>query len=107
LVACLFCVCALLCYVEALRRADHSSKESYRLWINHETEKAARAHKGCRNKNIYSLPPTSSWHGAQSRAQITLLSLLLIVVSLPGHPRPILGPTQIPFQWVPGAPSPG
>jgi hypothetical protein len=35
-------------YVEALRLADHSSKESCRLWIDQESEKAARAHKGCR-----------------------------------------------------------
>jgi hypothetical protein len=35
-------------YVESLRRADHLSKESYRLWIDQETENAVRAHKGCR-----------------------------------------------------------
>jgi hypothetical protein len=29
-----FCVCVVLCLgIEALRRADHPSKESYRLWI--------------------------------------------------------------------------
>jgi hypothetical protein len=35
--------------MEALRRADHLSKESYRLQIDQETVKAARAHKGCRD----------------------------------------------------------
>jgi hypothetical protein len=44
----LFCVCAVLCLEEALRRADHSSKESYRLWIDQETEKEASAYKGCK-----------------------------------------------------------
>jgi hypothetical protein len=39
----LFCV-----QVAALRRADPPSKESYRLCIDYETEKAAKAHKGCR-----------------------------------------------------------
>jgi hypothetical protein len=34
--------------VEALRWADHSFKESCRLWVDQETEKEARAHKGCR-----------------------------------------------------------
>jgi hypothetical protein len=28
----LFCVCAVLCLGRGLARADHSSKESYRLW---------------------------------------------------------------------------
>jgi hypothetical protein len=43
---CLGCICVysvsvLSCdYVEALRRADHSSKESYRLWIDKDTEKS-------------------------------------------------------------------
>jgi hypothetical protein len=40
---CLFCV-----QVAALRRADPRSKESYRLCIDQETEKAAKVHKGCR-----------------------------------------------------------
>jgi hypothetical protein len=31
-----------------LRRAEHSSKESYRLCIDEGTEKAVKAHKGCR-----------------------------------------------------------
>jgi hypothetical protein len=35
----LFCVCVVLC---ALRRADPPSKESYRLCINEEIEKAAK-----------------------------------------------------------------
>jgi hypothetical protein len=35
-------------YVDALQRVDNSSKDSYRLWIDQETEKAAKAHKGCR-----------------------------------------------------------
>jgi hypothetical protein len=39
----LFCVCVDLC-VEALRRADHSSKESYRLCKkDYETKVEARA----------------------------------------------------------------
>jgi hypothetical protein len=43
-------------WVEALRRTDHSSKESYRLWIDQETEKAASAHKACTAiKNIYQI----------------------------------------------------
>jgi hypothetical protein len=33
---------------EALRRADPPSKESYRLCIGKETEKAVKVHKGCR-----------------------------------------------------------
>jgi hypothetical protein len=35
----LFCVCAALC----VGRADIPSKESYRLHINYETEKGAKA----------------------------------------------------------------
>jgi hypothetical protein len=34
--------------VAALRRVDPLSKESYRLCINQETEKAARVRKDCR-----------------------------------------------------------
>jgi hypothetical protein len=43
----LFCVCVVLC---ALQRADHSSKESYRLCEkDYEPEEGARAQqKGCR-----------------------------------------------------------
>jgi hypothetical protein len=39
------CVCAVLCVqVAALQRADHSSKESYRLYKNdYGTEEEARA----------------------------------------------------------------
>jgi hypothetical protein len=37
----LFCV-----LVEALRLADPPSKESYRLCMDEETEKAAKVHKG-------------------------------------------------------------
>jgi hypothetical protein len=47
------CVCVCVCvyilfmlssvYVEALRRVDHSSKESYRLCKKDETEEEARA----------------------------------------------------------------
>jgi hypothetical protein len=39
----LFCV-----YVAALQRADPPSKGSYRLCMDEENEKAAKAHKGCR-----------------------------------------------------------
>jgi hypothetical protein len=39
----LFCV-----YVAALRRADPPSKESYKLCMDSETEKATKVHKGCR-----------------------------------------------------------
>jgi hypothetical protein len=42
----LFCV-----QVAALRRGDPPSKESYRLCIDYETEKAAKVHKGCRAIN--------------------------------------------------------
>jgi hypothetical protein len=48
---CVYSVFVLPCVkVEALRRADHSSKESYRLYIkDHETEEEARAQqKGSR-----------------------------------------------------------
>jgi hypothetical protein len=34
--------------MEALRRADPSYKEFYRLFIDEETEKAAKVHEGCR-----------------------------------------------------------
>jgi hypothetical protein len=46
----LFYVCAVLCEVAALRRADHSSKESYRLRKNdYGTEVEAQGPtKGCR-----------------------------------------------------------
>jgi hypothetical protein len=38
------CLCCPVCKVAALRRADHSSKESYRLCKkDYETEKEARA----------------------------------------------------------------
>jgi hypothetical protein len=59
---CLVCVCVysvfvLSCvYVEALRRADHSSKESYRLYNDHETENQRPGPKGAVGsvkKNIY------------------------------------------------------
>jgi hypothetical protein len=39
----LFCV-----LVAALRWANSPSKESYRLCIDQETEKAAKVHKGCK-----------------------------------------------------------
>jgi hypothetical protein len=42
----LFCVCAVLCAVAALRQADHTSKESYRVCIDYETEKAAKVQQG-------------------------------------------------------------
>jgi hypothetical protein len=46
---CVYSVCAALCVqVAALRRADPPSKESYRLYIDQETEIAAKAHKGWR-----------------------------------------------------------
>jgi hypothetical protein len=48
---CVYSVFVLSCvYVEALRRADHSSKESYRLCKkDYETEEEARAkQRGCR-----------------------------------------------------------
>jgi hypothetical protein len=35
-------------YVAALRRADPPSKESYRVYIDYESEKAAKVHNGCR-----------------------------------------------------------
>jgi hypothetical protein len=57
---CLVCVCVysmsvLSCvYIETLRRADHSSKESYRLQNDHETEKAeGRTQGGCRASEKY------------------------------------------------------
>jgi hypothetical protein len=49
---CLVCVCVYSVfvlssvYVEALRQADHSSKESYRLKNDHETEKQMSWPKG-------------------------------------------------------------
>jgi hypothetical protein len=45
---CAFTLCLLPCvYVAALRRADHSSKESYRLRKNdYGTEEEARAQQG-------------------------------------------------------------
>jgi hypothetical protein len=43
-IVCVYSVFVLLCVqVEALRRADPPSKESYRLWIGSETEKAGKA----------------------------------------------------------------
>jgi hypothetical protein len=40
----LFCVCVVLCVGSGLARADHSPKESYRLWKkDYETEEEARA----------------------------------------------------------------
>jgi hypothetical protein len=36
-------------YVAALRRADLPSKEAYRVFIDQETEKAAKVHKVCRS----------------------------------------------------------
>jgi hypothetical protein len=45
---CVYSVFVLSCVqVAVLRRADHSSKESYRLCIHYGTEKAAKAHTGC------------------------------------------------------------
>jgi hypothetical protein len=43
----LFCV-----YVAAFERAHPPSKETYRLRIDYETEKAANAHKGCKAADI-------------------------------------------------------
>jgi hypothetical protein len=46
---CVFILFVLFCvYVEALWRADPPSKESYRLCVDQETEKAAKVHKGYR-----------------------------------------------------------
>jgi hypothetical protein len=43
----LFCVCVVLCVGSGLRRADHSSKESYRLCKNvYETDEEAWAQPG-------------------------------------------------------------
>jgi hypothetical protein len=46
---CFYSVFVLFCaQVAALRQADSSSKESYQLCMDEETEKAAKVHKGCR-----------------------------------------------------------
>jgi hypothetical protein len=40
---------SILCmYIWGLRLADHSSKQSYRLWVDQETEKESRAREDCR-----------------------------------------------------------
>jgi hypothetical protein len=50
---CVYSVLVLSCvYVAALRRADPPSKEFYRLYIDKETEKEVKVHKGCRATDI-------------------------------------------------------
>jgi hypothetical protein len=45
---CVYSVFVFFCVqVAALRQADPPSKESYRLRMDYETEKAAKVHKGC------------------------------------------------------------
>jgi hypothetical protein len=64
-----FSVFVLSCVqVEALRRANHSSKESYRPKIDQEPEIAARAHKGCRaieKKNYKNYNSIADLHNLQ------------------------------------------
>jgi hypothetical protein len=45
---CVYSVCVAVCVGSGLRRADPPSKESYRLCMNYETEKAAKVNKGCK-----------------------------------------------------------
>jgi hypothetical protein len=46
-IVCVYSVFVLFCvYVEAFRRADPPSKESYRLWIDEETEKIGQGPQG-------------------------------------------------------------
>jgi hypothetical protein len=45
---CIYFVFVLCMQVAALRQVDSPPEESYRLCIDHETEKATNVHKGCR-----------------------------------------------------------
>jgi hypothetical protein len=114
-------VCAFFCVyvqVEALRRADHPSKESYRLSLIKKLRKlspmlqkreqapgvgATREKKNIQNSRNISVD-IATGYGLQGRGSIpgTARSFFYSTAS-----RPTLGPTQPPLQWVQGNLSPG